>query len=196
MAEESADSGVEAYARPMSAGFTNGGKRHLGPTLDEVVQLTRQQRPVPAPSGGSREGRHLGATMDDVVKMNRQRAPASSAPKKIGRVLTATGSFELVPGGPSREQVHALLNLGVADMPATKEEAAQMIRELRDMQMAKRLGMTGDSTIKTENRRTATAPAPPVKTPARTHMAVPGAPQDHLAHALSGVNMITRRSAP
>ena len=81
-------------------------------------------------------------------------------------------------------------------MPATKEEAAEMIRELRDMQMAKRLGMTGDSIIKTENRRTATAPAPPAKTLARTHMAVPGAPQDHLAHALSGVNMIIRRSTP
>ena len=96
-------------------------------------------------SGG--EGRHLGPTLEEVVSMYRDCRPAPSAPvhapgtKKIGKILGATGKVELIEGGPSRQQIHALMNLGVHKMPATKEEAAQLIREQRDLQMGQRLGL-------------------------------------------------------
>lgn len=175
--QESAETGIEAYARPASVGVTGGsGGRHLGPTYDEVLEISRKSRvsaPAVAPAGG---------------------------PAKIGKVLSASGKFDLVPGGPSREQVHALLNLGVTDMPATKEEAVELIRELRDMQIAQRFGMqemkkdgapapehVPDWTLQhNKGLGASTSPAAP---PTSSH-----GPEEHLKMAMQGISIITRRT--
>ena len=170
--EETSSDAIEAYTRPVpvgSGGSAVGGGRHLGPTLDEVVSLYRNK-----PS-----------------KSSESKGPASAAvsPKTIGKVLGGSGTFDLVAGGPSREQVHALLNLGITQMPATKEEASRLIRERRDLQMGERLGLVA---LKTE----AQAPPPsnqPAPPPPVTSVANQAGPEEHLNMALRGLNMITRR---
>jgi len=161
--EHSAEVGIDAYARKPA---TNGsGGRHLGPTLNEVVQLSKDLRSQRAQTS----------------------ANASNAPKKVGKILGGSGKFELVAGGPSREQVHALLNLGITNMPKTKEEASLLIREMRDNQIAQRLGMT---LLKkqTSASEAEAAPSPAAHLPEQKH-----GPEEHLNMALRGLNMITRR---
>lgn len=133
-----------------------------------------RNKPIHSPSKGN-----LGAS------------PMARIPKTIGKVLGASGKFELVDGGPSREQVHALLNLGITQMPATKEEASKLIRERRDTKMGVRFGLEA---LRTE----ASAPAPRVgvdRTPALspTTATQNSGPEEHLSMALRGLNMITRR---
>lgn len=165
-AEESAESGIDAYTRPSSIGITSGsGGRHLGPTLDEVAEL-RVTRNAPSAA-----------------------ATTHSGSKQVGKVLGASGKFELTAGGPSREQVHALLNLGVTAMPKTKEEASSLIRELRDHQIAQRFGMQEmkkDGVVIGGHSPEPSAPAQPAQAPG-------AGPEEHLNMALRGLNMITRR---
>lgn len=172
--EESAENGIQAYSRPASIGVTGGsGGRHLGPTYAEVVELSRKTRV---------------AAVANVC-----------GPARIGKVLSASGKFELIPGGPSREQVHALLNLGVTDMPKTKEEAAELIRGLRDMQMAQRFGMQemkkegapepGNCVSPGRNCREPVDAMPQGVVDTSSH-----GPEEHLEMALRGLNMITRRT--
>ena len=169
--EESAKDAIQAYARPASIGVTGvSGGRHLGPTYDEVVELSRQSRVKPVAQ--------------------------ACGPKRVGKVLSASGKFDLIPGGPSREQVHALLNLGVTDMPATKEDAADLIRELRDMQIAQRFGMqelkkegdnvrNPDGAAKARAGRAADLPITATNSQG---------PEEHMNMALRGISMITRRT--
>lgn len=172
LAEESAEDGIQAYSRPASVGIVGGnGGRHLGPTLDEVAELSRQQR----------------------TKLT----PSASGSKKLGKMLGGSGKFELIEGGPSRQQVHALLNLGITEMPKTKEEAAGVIREMRDMQMGNRLGMhpitkdgiTRQSSAAVYAATSGVAQAANVGAEKRD-------PGEHLNMALRGLNMITRRAQP
>lgn len=169
-AEESAEDGIQAYGRPASIGIAGGnGGRHLGPTLDEVAEISRQQR----------------------TKLT----PSVSESRKVGKMLGGSGKFELVEGGPSRQQVHALLNLGITVMPKTKEEAAEVIREMRDMQMGNRLGM---QSIKKDGVDTQPAAATLASAGAQTVGAETETkgPEEHLNMALRGLNMITRRAQP
>jgi hypothetical protein len=137
----------------------------LGPTLDEVAEL-RVTRNAPSAA-----------------------ATTHSGSKQVGKVLGASGKFELTAGGPSREQVHALLNLGVTAMPKTKEEASSLIRELRDHQIAQRFGMQEmkkDGVVIGGHSPEPSAPAQPAQAPG-------AGPEEHLNMALRGLNMITRR---
>ena len=169
--EETSSDAIDAYTR-VSVGVSDaGGKRHLGPTLDEVVSLYRNK-----PSTSKSDSR-LGAIS------------AGSPPKTVGKVLGASGKFELVAGGPSRQQVHALLNLGITQMPATKEEASTLIRERRDMQMGERLGLVP---LKTGGAAPPPSPQPAPPPPAKSEANHAG-PEEHLSMALRGLNMITRR---
>lgn len=115
--------------------------------------------------------------------------PSAAGPVKIGKVLGASGKFELVAGGPSRQQVHALLNLGITQMPNSKEEAAQMIREQRDLQMGQRLGLEAIRREGAEAAQPTEAAGDDECLPAQDC----DGPEEHLTMALRGMNMITRR---
>lgn len=135
----------------------------------------------------------MGPTLDEVAELRLSRnapsAATGSGSKKVGKMLGASGKFELIAGGPSREQIHALLNLGVTEMPKTKEEASSLIRELRDYQIAQRLGMQEmkkDGVVLGGQSPEPSAAAQPAHAPG-------AGPQEHLHMALRGLNMITRR---
>ncbi|EKX48092.1 hypothetical protein GUITHDRAFT_137038 [Guillardia theta CCMP2712] len=156
--------GREAISKSAGAETCMLSGRHLGPTIDEIREIRfQEEKQIQASKFDSREcqenaedglvaysgqdkgpqRRHLGPTLEEVLEIKRlarDRGFSQRGPNDDDCV--ESNAHETDPNSPSQEQIKVLKNYGISIIPSTKIEASLLIREMRDMQIAERFGLS------------------------------------------------------